>query len=113
MLWNSLFRVAFLKQSLNRLQVASTIVPKSQGVSGKGWGNVPLTEKVCFKTVFQIGNRVQIPKLVRWRYKLETDQILKVTLSVHNVWGAPEFSSKNGQRRKNSHTQADVGFAEG
>jgi hypothetical protein len=26
---------------------------------------------------------------------------------------APEFSSKNGQGRKNSHTQTDVGFAEG
>jgi hypothetical protein len=48
--------------------------------------NLPVPEKVSFKTPFQQGNRVQIPKFVRWRFKMETDQILKVTVSAHNVW---------------------------
>jgi bifunctional DNA-binding transcriptional regulator/antitoxin component of YhaV-PrlF toxin-antitoxin module len=43
---------------------------------------VVLTERVCFKTVFQKGNRVQVPKLVRWRFKLDSKQMLEVTLKV-------------------------------
>ena len=59
---------------------------------------MPLTQKVNFKTKFQKGNRVQIPKLVRWRFKLETDQILKVTVSVFGVWGTPEsYLSRMGK----------------
>ena len=42
--------------------------------------SAPLTEAVEFKTVLQKGNRVQPPKLIRWKFKLETDQILKVTV---------------------------------
>jgi hypothetical protein len=33
---------------------------------------------------------VQVPKLVRWRFKLETDQILKVTVNVHGIWGTSQ-----------------------
>jgi hypothetical protein len=44
------------------------------------WLNVPLTEAVEFKTVLQKGNRFQLPKLIRWKYKLETNQIMKVTV---------------------------------
>jgi hypothetical protein len=51
---------------------------------------VPLTEKVNFKTKLQWGNRIQVPKLVRWRFKLEGDQILKVTVSVIGVLDLPE-----------------------
>ena len=47
---------------------------------------LPLTEKVEFKTRLQRGNRVQIPKLVRWRYKLESNQILRVTVNLYAVW---------------------------
>jgi len=39
---------------------------------------LPLTEAVEFKTILQKGNRVQLPRLIRWKFKLETDQILKV-----------------------------------
>ncbi|HUV97911.1 MAG TPA: hypothetical protein VMW14_00210 [Candidatus Paceibacterota bacterium] len=39
---------------------------------------MPLTESVTFKTVLQKGNRVQIPRHIRWLYKLETEQILRV-----------------------------------
>ena len=51
---------------------------------------MPLTERVDFKTRLQRGNRVQLPKLVRWRYKLESDQVLKVTVSVVGAWGGFE-----------------------
>jgi len=67
--------------------------------SSKVWmSKMPLTERVNFKTKLQRGNRVQIPKLVRWRFKLETDQILKVTASVFGVWGAPQsFLARMGK----------------
>jgi hypothetical protein len=30
--------------------------------------------------MLQRGNRLQIPRVVRWRFKLESDQVLKVTV---------------------------------
>ena len=84
----SLFWVAFLKQTLGSLQAASTIVSKSQGTSAKGEVNVPLAQKISFKTVLQKGNRVQVPKLVRRQFKLDTEQVLKVTVNAVNVWGS-------------------------
>jgi bifunctional DNA-binding transcriptional regulator/antitoxin component of YhaV-PrlF toxin-antitoxin module len=56
----------------------------------KGLLFLPLTERVEFKAVLQKGNRVQIPKLVRWRFKLETDQVLKVSVTVLNLFGGWE-----------------------
>ena len=49
---------------------------------------MPLTEKVNFKTPLQRGNRVQIPKLIRWQFKLETDQVLKVTVNAYGLFGS-------------------------
>ncbi len=40
-----------------------------------------LTGQVEFKAVLQRGNRIQVPRLIRWSYKLEPSQVLKV--SVH------------------------------
>jgi hypothetical protein len=51
---------------------------------------MPLIEKVAFKARLQRRNRVQIPKLIRWRYKLEPYQILKVTVSSPNIWDSRE-----------------------
>jgi len=51
---------------------------------------VPLNERVEFKAVLQKGNRVQLPKLVRRQFKLETDQILKVSVTAVNVFGGWE-----------------------
>ena len=31
--------------------------------------------------MLQRGNRLQVPKVVRWHFKLECDQVLKVTVS--------------------------------
>jgi hypothetical protein len=47
---------------------------------------LPLTEKVSFKARLQRGNRVQVPKYVRWYYKLEPTQIFEVTIIVLGSW---------------------------
>jgi hypothetical protein len=44
---------------------------------------VSLYEKVKFATRLQRGNRLQVSKYVRWKYKLETNQTLQVTVSVN------------------------------
>jgi|WetSurMetagenome_2_1015567.scaffolds.fasta_scaffold26312_2 hypothetical protein len=60
---------------------------------------MPLTGKVDFVARVQNFNRVQIPKLVRWRHKIEPSQILKVTLSRPNASGSRgEFLAKMGIR---------------
>ena len=43
---------------------------------------------VSFKALLQRGNRVQVPRLVRWQFKLEVTQVLKVTVRIET-----EFSS--------------------
>ncbi len=48
---------------------------------------MPLTERVSFKVVLQRGNRFQLPRVVRWRFKLECDQVLKVTLKAADGFG--------------------------
>ena len=50
---------------------------------------MPLTEKVMFTTPFQKAGQVQVPKLIRWRFKLESNQALKVGvnfLELHKGW---------------------------
>jgi bifunctional DNA-binding transcriptional regulator/antitoxin component of YhaV-PrlF toxin-antitoxin module len=73
------------------LQAASTNVPKSYGASAKGFGGMPLTQKVSFKTVLHRGNRVQVPKLVRRQFKMDTEQVLKVGISAINLWTGWQF----------------------
>ena len=51
---------------------------------------MPLTERVEFKARIQKGNRVQLPKLVRWRFKLETSQTLKVSGTIMNLFSGWE-----------------------
>ena len=62
---------------------------------------MPLTQKVTFKTMLQSGNRVQVPKLVRWQFKMETDQVLKVGVIAHNILSSWQFfyakMSKDGR----------------
>jgi len=52
---------------------------------------VPLTQKVSFKTMLQKGNRVQVPRVVRWRFKMDTEQVLKVSVYAVNVWSGWEI----------------------
>jgi len=47
---------------------------------------MPLTEKVEFDARLQRRNRVQIPKLIRLRYKLEPCEILKITVRCPSIW---------------------------
>jgi flagellar assembly factor FliW len=41
-----------------------------------------LTEEVGFLAVLQRGNRVQVPRLIRWQFKLEPVQVLHVTVAI-------------------------------
>jgi len=41
---------------------------------------LPLTESVSFTARLQKGNRVQVPRLIRWQFKLEPTQVLKVDI---------------------------------
>jgi len=97
--WDNLFQVAFLKQSLRTLQAASSIVAECHCASGKGCANnMPLTQKVSFKTMLQKGNRVQVPKVVRWQFKMESEQVLKVTVNALDVWSGWEtFYARMGK----------------
>ena len=52
---------------------------------------MPLTQKVKFKTVLQKGNRLQVPRLIRWQFKMETDQVLKVGVSRLGSWRPFQF----------------------
>jgi hypothetical protein len=62
---------------------------------------VPLTRAVEFKAVLQRGNRVQVPKLVRWEFKLESSQVLKVQVSPVSTYGRKEqfFGRMNSDGR--------------
>jgi hypothetical protein len=41
---------------------------------------MPLVGQVSFEAVLQRGNRVQVPKLVRWQFKMDASQVLKVSV---------------------------------
>jgi len=59
---------------------------------------VPLTRKVSFKTMLQKGNRVQVPIVVRWQFKIDTEQVLKVTVHAINVFSGWEvFYARMGR----------------
>ena len=50
---------------------------------------MPLTEKVTFTTALQSGDKVQVSQLIRWRFKMDSDQALKVGvnfLDLHKGW---------------------------
>lgn len=60
---------------------------------------MPLTEKVRFVTRLQKGNRIQVPKLIRWQFKMGSEQVLKVSLTAVNVYagGWQSFYAKMGR----------------
>jgi len=61
------------------------------GLNGKGGDCLPLTEAISFKAVLQKGNKVQVPRLFRWLYKLESDQVLKVEVCPVEYFSKEEF----------------------
>ena len=50
-----------------------------------------LTEKVTFTAVLQKGNRFQVPKVLRWRFKMDSEQVLKVSVSAVEIIGAKHY----------------------
>ena len=44
-----------------------------------------LTKKVYFETVLEKGYRLQIPKLIIWQFKMEQNQVLKVSVSPNGI----------------------------
>ena len=59
---------------------------------------MPLTQKVSFKTMLQKGNRVQVPRVIRWQFKMDTEQVLKVSVTAVNLWsGWQIFYAKMGR----------------
>jgi hypothetical protein len=51
---------------------------------------MPLTKAVSFKAVLQKGNRVQVPKLVRWQFKMESQQVLRVRVKAEGSFSGGE-----------------------
>lgn len=51
---------------------------------------MPLTRSVEFRAVLQKGNRFQVPKLVRWEFKMEPGQVLEIRVGRANVYGHTE-----------------------
>jgi hypothetical protein len=52
---------------------------------------VPLAQRVTFQGALEKCNKVQIPKLIRWQFKLETDQVLKVGVRLQDSYGSLQF----------------------
>ena len=44
-----------------------------------------------FKAVLQRGNKVQVPRLVRWQYRMEPDQVLRVEVRSEEFFGSERF----------------------
>lgn len=51
-----------------------------------------LSGRVSFKAVLQRGNRVQVPRLVRWQFKLEPAEVLRVTVTVETGYSSKRES---------------------
>jgi hypothetical protein len=47
---------------------------------------MPLDKKVTFQTRLQRQNRIQVPAHLRWQYKLEPTEVLKVTVNFIGMW---------------------------
>ena len=65
-------------------------------------GDCPLvlTGHVEFKAVLQRGNRIQVPRLIRWSYQMESTQVLKVSVHFEGDWSSEKFfaqMSKDGR----------------
>ena len=55
---------------------------------------MPLTDSVRFKAVIGKANRIQIPTLIRWEFKLEPTQLLTVSVRLFNLAIEETFYTK-------------------
>jgi hypothetical protein len=53
---------------------------------------------VKFEAVLQKGNRLQVPRLMRWQYKMEPAQVLKVTITPLGFYANKSFLAKMSPR---------------
>ena len=59
---------------------------------------MPLNDHIPFKARLGKGNRILIPQLLRWQYKMEPGEKLEVIVNLLNVAGTEEvFLRKMGQ----------------
>ncbi len=47
---------------------------------------MPLDQEINFQAILEKGNRLQVPQLFRWQYKMEVNQVLRVGVNVHGGW---------------------------
>ena len=50
-----------------------------------------LTQKVTFQTVLEKGNRIQVPKMIRWQFKMDSNQVLKVGINALDLGRGWQF----------------------
>jgi hypothetical protein len=53
-----------------------------------------LTKTVEFEVVLQKCNLFQVPKIIRWQFKLEPDQVLKVDVRSKDLYASGSFLAK-------------------
>ena len=47
---------------------------------------MPLNQRVSFKRPLEKTGKVQVPKIIRWQFKMEPQQVLKVGLAGTGGW---------------------------
>jgi len=52
---------------------------------------MPLTRKVTFQGTLEKCNNIQVPKMVRWQFKMEHDQVLRVGINALDLGRAGHF----------------------
>ena len=52
---------------------------------------MPLTKKVTFQGTLENCNKVQVPKLIRWQFKMENEQVLKVGINALDLGRGWQF----------------------
>jgi hypothetical protein len=59
--------------------------------SNKVGFTMPLTKKVTFQSTLENCNKVQVPKLIRWQFKMENEQVLKVGINAIDLGRGGQF----------------------
>ena len=60
-----------------------------------------------FKAVLQRGNKVQVPRLLRWQYRMEPDQVLGVEVRIEEFFWRREVSWADEEGRPIDDSEAD------
>jgi hypothetical protein len=64
----------------------------------EGEVRLPLSRRVNFKTALKKRNLLQVPKIIRCKFKMETNEVLKVTVNVAGLFANTEiFWAKMGK----------------